>query len=158
MFISALNYPCDLEVDGDQNERSISIQIAEDVETSRVVYVECTLSAGTVWGDDGWEFAFSISVFALDDSCEPFSTQSREIAFNYIPLEIRPQIMEVSADRDDAAVISKTEVQDASGFSERQLNNALGVSSMPGLRTSTEDCGGSPKLPEERGLDVCMSA
>lgn len=34
-------------------------------------------------------------------------------------------------DRDDAAVISKTKVQEVSGFSERQLNTSLRVASIP---------------------------
>jgi hypothetical protein len=96
MFSSILKAaPYDIEVDSGGNCLTVSVQIAACPDRNRIVSVVCELTETDICAAPCWEFAFSIDVFALDDCIEPLSTQDRQIAFAYIPAEIRERVMVV---------------------------------------------------------------
>lgn len=73
----------------------VSVQIARGRDENRIVSVVCELIETLIDGELQWEFSFSIDVFALDDSIEPFRTQERQTAAPYIPNDIRGEVMKV---------------------------------------------------------------
>lgn len=97
MFRSLLDgSPCAIEVfDDEDGGKAIVVQIAECVHTNRIVSVDSLLSPSCDDVGEFWEFAFHISVASPDETFEPFSTQDRWIAANYIPDDVRPCIIEI---------------------------------------------------------------
>src|SRR5689334_96897 len=98
MFYSILlPPPYDIQVEDGHNCASVIVAIARGTDENRVVSMVSELAhAPVVCGDTGcWEFSFSVDVFALDDSIEPFRTQDRNLALPYIPAVIRGAAMDV---------------------------------------------------------------
>src|SRR5882762_2217865 len=96
MFSSILRAsPYDIEVDADGDCPTVIVAIAQCNEKNRIVSVVCELAKADVCKEPCWEFSFSIEVFALDGSIEPFRTQDRQIAVGYIPDEVRKRVMDV---------------------------------------------------------------
>jgi hypothetical protein len=98
MFYSILRPPpYDIQVNDDgRGCTTVIVAIARGNDENRVVSVVCELEhTDAICDEPCWEFSFSIDVFALDDSIEPFRTQDRDIAAKYIPADIRGSIMEV---------------------------------------------------------------
>jgi hypothetical protein len=85
------------EVPDGADEVLISAAISHSTLDSRVAYLTCGL--GTVPGKPSvWEFFFQIDVIALDGHNEDFTTQERDIAAEFIPAEIRSEIMDLVLD------------------------------------------------------------
>lgn len=91
--------PYEIKIEGgDSTHRTVIVELARDDDDTRVVSVVSELIELVIGERVYWDFSFSIDVFALDDSIEPFSTQDRSIAAPYIPEEIRGAVMEVVAE------------------------------------------------------------
>lgn len=89
MFTSTLiGPPYDLEI---EDGCSVAVEISQD--GTRIVSIYCELTPIELGGVLYSEFAFSVTVFALDDSYEPFETQDRHIAAAFIPDDLRPRVM-----------------------------------------------------------------
>lgn len=98
MFESALEGPpFKIEIDDnpDEDGRMVLVVLAENQETTQVCSVKISLSRTIFEENEVWEFAFSIVVFALDESCEAFETQERELAREFIPDGIKGIVMDV---------------------------------------------------------------
>jgi hypothetical protein len=96
MFYSTLKSSYELEIqDGDDGCKTVIVPIARGHDEIRIVSVVSEFAEMVIEGALHWEFSFSIDVIALDDSMEPFRTQDRWIAAAYLPLEVRPRVMEV---------------------------------------------------------------
>jgi hypothetical protein len=89
MFRSILIRRPPLEIYADDLGYTIVVPLACCPETDRIVSVDSHLSPL----DDAWEFSFEITVSSLDDTEPPFSTQDRTVASNYIPVDVRPNVM-----------------------------------------------------------------
>lgn len=86
--------PYRVQLDG-PHDLTVTVALARDADQNRIVSLICELSE-LMQGDDRYaEFAFSIAVFALDDSIEPFVTQDRHMAAPYIPEDLRPRVIQV---------------------------------------------------------------
>jgi hypothetical protein len=84
MFVPLIRaVPDDLDVQDIDGCLSVIVAFAQDA--NRIVSVVCELAPSDICEAPCWEFSFSIDVVALDDGCEPFRTQDRQIAANYIP-------------------------------------------------------------------------
>jgi hypothetical protein len=95
MFYSILSHPpYEIEVEeGDEGGFMTDVSIARDHTEQRVVSVVCQLIEANIAGQIHWEFSYWIAVFSLDDSTEPFETQDRNVAFPYIPSDVRPHVV-----------------------------------------------------------------
>ena len=90
MFRSILIREPPLEIcEDDDLGYTIVVPLGRCSETNRIVSVDSHLSPL----DDFWEFSFEITISSLDDTDPPFSTQDRTVASNYIPLDVRPNVM-----------------------------------------------------------------
>jgi len=89
--------PYELQVEDDgRGCTSVIVSLARDQHENRIVSVLSELvESHTICAEVCWEFSFSIAVFALDGSIEPFQTQDRTIAARYLPADVRPSVMEV---------------------------------------------------------------
>ena len=100
MFYSILKgppYDCRVEAGDVDGSLMVAVPIARNDHERRIVSVVCELTE-TVLDDYFWEFSFSIDVFALDDSFEPFRTHDRQIAAKFIPNDVRGSMMDVVCD------------------------------------------------------------
>jgi hypothetical protein len=79
--------------DGDKYGYMISVLIAENAATTQRVFMDASLVH--IYEQDFWEFSFTISVIALDGSCEEFATQDGRIASGYIPRKLRSFVLEL---------------------------------------------------------------
>src|SRR5271155_4767679 len=96
MFYSILQKPpYDMRVD-DDGAGCASVIVAVASDDNRIVSVVCELAeTDGICDETCWEFSFSISIFALDDSIEPLTTQDRHIAANYLPVGVREAVRDV---------------------------------------------------------------
>jgi hypothetical protein len=81
--------------DGDNGSKVVVVEIAR--RGPRIVAVSCELVQTATGAEICSEFAFSIIVFSVDDSFEPFETQDRNIAAPFIPQVVRPLVMPLVA-------------------------------------------------------------
>src|ERR1700688_3949167 len=88
--------PFRIRIDDDPEKgQTVTILLARVNGTEQIVSVDSHLIETVFEDEQFWEFSFEITVISPDDSAESFSTQDREIAANYIPVEIRRYVMEV---------------------------------------------------------------
>jgi hypothetical protein len=96
MFYSILKSTYDLEIeDAYEGCKAVIVPVARGHDEIRIVSVVSELAQMIFEGQPCWEFSFSIDVFAMDDSMEPFRTQDRQIAASFLPSDLRPRVMEV---------------------------------------------------------------
>src|SRR5437763_1464014 len=97
MFCSILKpAPYDLEIQvGENDGLMIAVPIARDRFGTRIVSVVSELAEAEIDGTAHWEFSFSIDVYSMDDSFEPFRTQDRQIAATFVPNSIRSEVVDV---------------------------------------------------------------
>jgi hypothetical protein len=95
MFRSVLRNPPDFKIsaigDDEQEGHMVSVLVAENVATTQQAFVESMLVY--VYDAEFWEFSFTITVIALDEGSEDFTTQDRTIARGFIPSSIRKSII-----------------------------------------------------------------
>lgn len=100
--------PYDIKVeDGEGGGRLASVAIAQSDDGDRIVSVDCELNDTPYLGEIYAEFSFSIAVISLDDLSEPFQTQDRDIAANYIPSSIRHLVMAVVCEGLKSLILDK---------------------------------------------------
>jgi hypothetical protein len=78
--------------DNDDCGKTITIPFACCSRTNQIVAVDSNLSPLLRY-NNSWEFTFQITVLSPDGDDLPFITQDREMAYNYIPTDIRPIVM-----------------------------------------------------------------
>jgi len=94
VFYSILKgHPLEIE-DGEDGSKSVTVELAQNAD-GRISALSCNLAPTAVGDELFWEFSFSIEVFSLDNSFEPFSTQDRSMAAPYIPSDVRPMAMTI---------------------------------------------------------------
>ncbi len=96
MFVATVDLE-PFEIEEDEDGYFVLVEIAEDPQSGRTVYVESRLSPAPLVGVGDWEFSFSIIVL-YDEGQQPFVTQDRNVAAEFIPEDARPAVLRVVAD------------------------------------------------------------
>jgi hypothetical protein len=95
MFESTLEYASPTFFVGEDGEVCVQFRIAYCADTDRDVLLSCVLQPGEDDAGQGLhEFIFEFVILSNDDTYESFSTMDREIAAQFIPREIRGQIID----------------------------------------------------------------
>jgi hypothetical protein len=89
----------DIERDGDRS--FLSIPIAHCSESNRIVSVASSIFPSfdsSIPSGFFHEMFLEIEIFSLDGGFEPFTTQDREVAINYIHQIVRPSVIGIVCD------------------------------------------------------------
>jgi hypothetical protein len=89
------NPEIEIQDDPDEAAKLIVIPVAEDKSSGFVVSVVSQLALTIMEDEDVSEFSFWIAIHCADGTAESFDTQDRDVAFRYIPPEVRPLVMEL---------------------------------------------------------------
>lgn len=87
--------PYDLPIEETDEGEVISVPLARNNETAQIALIETKLEITTINTYEVWELSFQISVISIDDTREPFTTQDRNIARQYLTAEARQKVMDV---------------------------------------------------------------
>lgn len=80
--------------DDPEKGQTVTIPLAQVTATDQIVSVDSHLAETVIDDEQFWEFSFEITVTSLDGGWESFSTQDRDTAANFIPVEIRHLVMD----------------------------------------------------------------
>lgn len=88
--------PYDLRVeDGDDDSKEVLVAISQCLVQNRVASIVSNIAPFVLDDREAWEFSFMVVVVSLDETYEPLETMDRAIASEFIPDDIRHQIMDV---------------------------------------------------------------
>lgn len=96
---ASLQAKLDIQRDGDRS--FLSIPIAHCSESNRIVSVASSIFPSfdsSIPSGFFHEMFFEIEIFSLDGDFESFTTQDRNIAINYIPESVRPNVIGIGRD------------------------------------------------------------